>query len=75
MKSRREPKHPKPIDVSKLPQRFLHEEPDPNAYQRFMRVMAGLVAVPKAEAMVEDSPQKAVRAKIRKVKKHSAHSS
>ena len=68
------PKKPKPIDVSKLPERFLNEEPDPNAYQRFMRVMTGLVAVPKAEAMA-DAPM--LKAKARKVtlKKRSAHSS
>jgi len=37
-----------------------------------MHVMTGLVAAPKAEAMAEGIPQKALKVKTRKVKKHSA---
>jgi len=63
------------MDLSKLPERFQHEEPDPNAHQRFMRVLTGLVAVPKAEAMGGDAFRSTVKKSKTKTTKRKSNQS
>lgn len=69
MKSAREPK---PIDLSKLPEQFQHEQPDPQNFERFKQVMTALVAVPKGEAMGRNAFRKALKKSTAKTTKKSS---
>jgi hypothetical protein len=45
----------------RIPDQFRDEQPDPRNFERFKRVMAALVAGPKAEALSRDAFQKALK--------------